>query len=227
MSNEFYIFGGDFHNTGANIKQQNIFVQDGESKVKEEQPATPMVVVRRVTSWKEVLNAARFTQRKPEVDHEPSDEFKQKMIKAEHSPLRCLQFTIDFYDIPYYASVHLCRHVHAQPFVSTSRPDINGQMKPRDEQKKSDPVNMRLLVNAQEIINISRVRLCNKAEKVTQMLWRKAMMELMKTEPLLVRACVPNCLYRGFCPEIKPCGFSTDNTKLFNLKKNVYNKILD
>ena len=64
MSNEFYIFGGDFHNTGANIKQQNIIVKDGESKVKEEQPATPRVVVRRVTSWKEVLNAARFTQRK-------------------------------------------------------------------------------------------------------------------------------------------------------------------
>lgn len=200
MSNEFYIFGGDFHNTGANINKQNIIVKDGESKVKEDQPATPRVVVRRITSWKEVLNAARFTQRKPEVDHEPSDEFKQKMIKAEHSPLRCLQFNIDFYDIPYYTSVHLCRHVHAQPFVSTSRPDINGQMKPRDEQKKSDPVNMRLLVNAQEIINISRVRLCSKAEGTTRMLWMKAIRELVKIEPFLANACVPNCLYRGFCP---------------------------
>ena len=220
MSNEFYIFGGDFHNTGANIKQQNIIVKDGESKVKEEQPATPRVVVRRVTSWNEVLNAARFTQRKPEVDHEPSDEFKQKMIKAEHSPLRCLQFTIDFYDIPYYTSVHLCRHVHAQPFVSTSRPDINGHMKPRDEQKKSDPVNMRLLVNAQEIINISRVRLCNKAEKVTQMLWIEVLRELSKIEPFLANACVPNCLYRGFCPEIKPCGFSTRDVDAFNFKRS-------
>ena len=225
MSNEFYIFGGKFHNTGANIKQQNIFVQDGESKVKEEQSATPRVVVRRVTSWKEVLNAARFTQRKPEVDHEPSDEFKQRMIKAEHSPLRCLQFNIDFYDIPYYASVHLCRHVHAQPFVSTSRPDINGQMKPRDEQKKSDPVNMRLLVNAQEIINISRVRLCNKAERTTRMLWMKAIRELVKIEPFLANACVPNCLYRGFCPEIKPCGFSTRDVDAFNFKRSTLEEI--
>lgn len=86
MSNEFYIFGGEFHNTGANIKQQTIIVQGDEPTAKEERPATPRVVVRRVTSWKEVLNAARFTQRKPEVDHEPSDEFKQRMIKAEHSP---------------------------------------------------------------------------------------------------------------------------------------------
>lgn len=225
MSNEFYIFGGDFHNTGANIKQQNIIVKDGESKVKEEQPATPRVVVRRVTSWKEVLNAARFTQRKPEVDHDPSDEFKQKMIKAEHSPLRCLQFTIDFYDIPYYVSVHLCRHVHAQPFVSTSRPDINGNMKPRDEQKKSDPVNMRLLVNAQEIINISRVRLCSKAEGTTRMLWMKAIRELVKIEPFLANACVPNCLYRGFCPEIKPCGFSTSDVDAFNFKRSTLEEI--
>lgn len=225
MSNEFYIFGGDFHNTGANIKQQNIIVKDGESKVKEDQPATPRVVVRRVTSWKEVLNAARFTQRKPEVDHEPSDEFKQKMIKAEHSPLRCLQFNIDFYDIPYYTSVHLCRHVHAQPFVSTSRPDINGQMKPRDEQKKSDPVNMRLLVNAQEIINISRVRLCSKAEGTTRMLWMKAIRELVKIEPFLANACVPNCLYRGFCPEIKPCGFSTSDVDAFNFKRSTLEEI--
>lgn len=225
MSNEFYIFGGDFHNTGASIKQQNIIVKDGESKVKEEQPATPRVVVRRVTSWKEVLNAARFTQRNPEVDHEPSDEFKQKMIKAEHSPLRCLQFTIDFYDIPYYASVHLCRHVHAQPFVSTSRPDINGQMKPRDEQKKSDPVNMRLLVNAQEIINISRVRLCSKAEGNTRMLWMKAIRELVKIEPFLANACVPNCLYRGFCTEIKPCGFSTSDVDAFNFKRSTLEEI--
>ena len=225
MSNEFYIFGGKFHNTGANIKQQNIFVQDGESKVKEEQSATPRVVVRRVTSWKEVLNAARFTQRKPEVDHEPSDEFKQKMIKAEHSPLRCLQFPIDFYDIPYYASVHLCRHVHAQPFVSTSRPDINGRMKPRDEQKKSDPVNMRLLVNAQEIINISRVRLCNKAEKTTRMLWMDVLRELVKIEPFLANACVPNCLYRGFCPEIKPCGFSTSDVDAFNFKRSTLEEL--
>ena len=225
MSNEIYILGGKFHYTGANIKQQNIFVQDGESKVKEEKSATPRVVVRRVTSWKEVLNAARFTQRKPEVDHEPSDEFKQKMIKAEHSPLRCLQFTIDFYDIPYYASVHLCRHVHAQPFVSTSRPDINGKMKPRDEQKKSDPVNMRLLVNAQEIINISRVRLCNKAEKVTQMLWIEVLRELSKIEPFLANVCVPNCLYRGFCPEIKPCGFSTSDVDAFNFKRSTLEEL--
>ena len=123
------------------------------------------VEVTRLTSWRDVLNAARFTQRKPEVLAEPSDKFKKQMVRAEHSPLRCLMFNVDFYDIPYYVSVHLVRHVHAQPFVSTSRPDIDGNQKPREEQKKDDPVNMRLLVNAQEIINISKVRLCKKQKQ--------------------------------------------------------------
>ena len=84
------------------------------------------IEITKVTSWTDVLNAARFTQRLPLKSGEPSVKWKKKIIKAEHSPLRCLMFNIDFYDIPYYVSVHLVRHVHAQPFVSTSRPDIDG-----------------------------------------------------------------------------------------------------
>ena len=165
------------------------------------------VEITRVTSWTDVLNAARFTQRKPLKSGEPSERWKKKIIKAEHSPLRCLMFNIDFYDIPYYVSVHLVRHVHAQPFVSTSRPDINEEAPERSEQKKSDPVNMRLFLNAQEIINISKVRLCTKAESVTKALWSTVVEELRKTEPLLAAACVPSCIYRGICPELKSCGF--------------------
>lgn len=166
------------------------------------------VEIKRLTSWTEVLNAARFTQRKEALDKEPSVTFKRNIIKAEHSPLRALIFNIDLYDIPYYVSVHLVRHVHAQPFVSTSRPDIDGSQLPRDEQKKSDPVNTRLLLNAQEIINISKARLCNKAEMKTRLVWSMVIDELRKTEPELAAACVPNCIYRGFCPEIKCCGYA-------------------
>lgn len=165
------------------------------------------VDITRVTTWTDVLNAARFTQRKEPLDKEPSDDFKRKIIRAEHSPLRCLMFNIDFYDIPYYVSVHLVRHVHAQPFVSSSRPDVIVENAPRAEQKKSDPVNMRLFLNAQEIINISKVRMCRKAEAETRLLWFSVVKELYKTEPLLATACVPSCIYRGFCPELKPCGY--------------------
>ena len=116
---------------------------------------TMKIEVTRVTSWTDVLNAARFTQRKSLKSGEPSVKWKKKIIKAEHSPLRCLMFNIDFYDIPYYVSVHLVRHVHSQPFVSSSRPDVNKENSPRSEQRKTDPVNMRLFLNAQEIIKIN------------------------------------------------------------------------
>lgn len=165
------------------------------------------IEITKLTSWTDVLNAARFTQRKAPLNKEPSDKFKKQIIKAEHSPLRCLMFNIDLYDIPYYVSVHLVRHIHAQPFVSTSRPDIDGNQKPREEQKKSDLVNMRLFLNAQEIINISKVRLCNRAEFQTRAIWIEVIRELEKIEPLLAYACCPSCIYRGLCPEIKPCGF--------------------
>lgn len=183
------------------------------------------VIVKRVTSWKDVLNSARFTQGKSPIDKEPSKQFKMDMIRAEHSPIRCLVFTMDFYDIPYYVSVHLCRHVHAQPFVSTSRPDRNGEVKPREEQLKSDPVNMRLCLNAQEIINISKVRLCNRAEATTKRVWRIAINELMVIEPLLAHACVPSCIYRGFCPEIKGCG--AYESKVFQTQRADYKTLLN
>jgi len=178
------------------------------------------IEIQRVTSWSDVLNAARFTQRKYPISGEPSISWKKKIIKAEHSPLRCLMFNFDFYDIPYYCSVHLVRHIHAQPFVTTSRPDIDGTQKPRDEQKKSDLVNMRLFLNAQEVINISKARLCNKAEFETRRIWREAIEELYRIEPELARACVPNCIYRGHCPEILSCGLSEGD--LFHLKVNDY-----
>lgn len=182
------------------------------------------IEITRVTSWKDVLNAARFTQRKGPFDKEPSDDFKRKIIRAEHSPLRCLMFNIDLYDIPYYVSVHLVRHVHAQPFVSTSRPDINGEMKPRDEQLKIDPVNMRLFLNAQEIIHISRLRLCNKAEVKTRNVWQQVVNELYTQEPILATACVPNCLYRNMCPELKCCGYA--GTDAYLLTREEYCNIL-
>lgn len=179
------------------------------------------VEITKLTSWKDALNAARFTQRKEPLDKEPSQKFKKNIIKAEHSPLRCLMFNIDMYDVPYYTAMHFRTHklVHV-PFISTSRPDVDGNMKPRNEQKKDEPVNVRLMLDAQEIIAISRVRLCNRAEAETRKVWRIVIEELRKMEPELANACVPNCLYKGFCPEFNTCGLA--NTELFDIKRNDY-----
>lgn len=178
------------------------------------------IEITKVTSWKDVLNAARFTQRKQPLDKEPSTKFKKNIIRAEHSPLRCLMFNIDFYDIPRYVSDHLVRHVHAQPFVSTGRSDVLKENPPREEQRMTDLYNMRLFLNAQEIIAISKVRLCTKAEKETRRIWGEVIYQLKDIEPELAAACVPNCIYRGHCPEIQSCGMA--DGELFPLKVNDY-----
>lgn len=183
------------------------------------------IEITKKTSWQDVVDAARFTQRKESLGKEPSTNFKKKIIRAEHSPLRCLMFNIDMYDIPYYSSVHFVRHVHAVPFCSTSRPDIDGKQKPREEQRKTDPVNLRLFLNAEEIINISRKRLCNKAEKETREIWRNVIEKLSKIEPELAAACVPNCLSKSYCPEFKSCGFA--DSELFVLKLHDFHNSLN
>lgn len=176
------------------------------------------VNVIRKTSWDDVLNTARFTQNLAPLMKEPSENFKEDMIIAEHSPLRLLEFEIIIKDIPYCNMGHLVRHVHAQPFVSTSREDITGV--DRSTRKQTDPVNMILYMNAQELINISKVRLCNRADKVTRLAWNMVIDELSKIEPILARYCVPSCLYRGFCPEIKCCGYT--NTEGYQEDRKKY-----
>ena len=84
---------------------------------------------------------------------------------------------------------------------------------------------MRLLVNAQEIINISKVRLCTRAEKTTRIIWDAAISKLAEIEPILAKACVPSCIYRATCPEIKSCGFA--NTKEYLDKRIMYSKNLE
>ena len=178
------------------------------------------IEITRLTNWSEALNSARFTQRKKAISGEPSINWKKKLIEAEHSPLRCVMYNIDMYDIPRFISDQYVRHKHAEPFVSTGRSDVLEENLPRDKQKMTDLYNTRLFLNAEEIINISRKRLCNKAETPTRIVWKAVLNELKKIDPELVDACIPNCIYRGFCPEMKSCGFA--NSEIFNKKLEEY-----
>lgn len=164
------------------------------------------IEIKYVGSWQRVVDAARYTQGKGTLGHGPSEKFKRQMIISEHSPLRLLEFDIKVYGIPYYSMGHFVRHVHAQPFVSTSRPDITGAKFTRHELPQDAPVNMQLSLNAQEIINISRLRLCSKAETTTRKIWESVVKELSKVEPELAEACQPQCVFKGYCPEAKCCG---------------------
>ena len=77
--------------------------------------------------------------------------------------------------------------------------------------------------NAQAIINISRKRLCSCASKETREAWKQVLEVLKEVDPILVEKCVPECIYRGFCPEFdKCCGYC--NTKEYQEQLEKYRK---
>lgn len=156
-------------------------------------------------NWQAVKNAAMNTIG-IENGKYPDSAWKWKMLQAEHSPIRLLELTIRMVDIPYWVSVHLTRHkIGIEHFVSTQRTDRTGIN--RAKLPQNSPVCHTIRVNAQALITISRKRLCRQASPETRSAWRQVIAVVREVEPELAALCVPECVYRGFCPELKPCGF--------------------
>ena len=89
-------------------------------------------------------------------------------------------------------------------FVQTQRTDRTGV--DRDALPQGALVNHTMRINAQAVINISRKRLCGKASPETREAWLMVLKAIWDKEPELYSVCVPNCVYRGFCPEMDGCG---------------------
>lgn len=136
----------------------------------------------------------------------PSSDLLRKLLRARHSPIRVLQFAFRIDAIPSNIATHLCRHVHAQPFVSSLRNDRQDIMD-GDEAPRNTPVDMIYYVNAEELMNIANKRLCMKASaktrEVVQMMCEAVLKEMPEFDGLLEPQCIRN---GGRCDEIEPCG---------------------
>ena len=108
--------------------------------------------------------------------------------------------------IPYCVSVHLCRHVHAQPYVRSQRNDRQDEYD-RNNAPQDAPVNMILDVNAEELMVIANKRLCNQASPETRAVVQE-MCDLVEERcPEFKGLLVPMCEYcGGVCHEMNPCG---------------------
>lgn len=168
-----------------------------------------------VTSWKRALNAARRTIGKAPLSKEPSKSWEAKMLLAEHSPIRLVEFDWTWKDIMQWVTTHLVRHHEGcEKFVHSQRGDRRLLPIPRNELPQGALNDMDMTANAQAIINISRKRLCSCASKETREAWKQVVEAIREIDPVLADKCVPECLYRGFCPEfMSPCGYS--KTKKF------------
>lgn len=159
-----------------------------------------------VTTWKRVLNAARRTRGKAPLDKEPSKKWKAKMLLSEHSPIRLLEYDFSWEEIKQWVTVHLVRHHEGcEKFVHSQRPENRELDVPRDELPQGSLNDMDMTCNAQALISISRKRLCSCASSETREAWKQVMEEVRKVDPVLADKCVPECIYRGFCPEFDRC----------------------
>ena len=156
----------------------------------------------RVTSWKRVLNAARRTIGREQLGKEPTDSWKAKILLAEHSPIRLLEYDFGWRKIRQWVTAHFVRHHQGcEKFVHSQRGDRRELPCDRDHIYQGAKNDMDMTVNAQSFINISRKRCCMCASKETREAWAMVLNELEKVDPILRSKCVRECVYRGFCPE--------------------------
>lgn len=155
--------------------------------------------VHKLTDGYLLKRACWFTSGKYITDF---DKAMDEQCEAEHSPIRTQLYWVEMYSIPTFVSVHLVRHhVGVQHFVQTNRDDLGGVAADRNT-----PINHAMLINAQGLIDMARKRLCGKAHESTRKVMREIRCAIECLEPTLAEHMVRNCVYRGKCPEKKPCG---------------------
>ena len=135
---------------------------------------------------------------------EPPQEWKHKILAARHSPIRVLQFAFEL-ELPYWVSVHLCRHIHAQPFVRSQRNDRQSDYD-RRKAPQDETVKMIWYMNAEELMIIANKRLCKQASEETRQIVQMMCNEVLSGCPEFRGLLVPMCKYNnGKCHEMFPC----------------------
>lgn len=172
-----------------------------------------------VDVWSKVKRAARTTISMEGEGAYPSDSWKKTILLAEHSPIRKIRFSWKWQNLKSWVSVHFVRHKFGiEHWVTTQRSDRTGV--DRDESPQSAKVSHECEANAQALIFISRRRLCTQASKETREAWLAVKAEVEKHDPVLASIMVPECIYRGFCPEFKSCGYV--NTEAYRKALEAY-----
>ncbi len=161
-------------------------------------------------AWPKVKRSARTTINREGEGIYPSDSWKKTILLAEHSPIRRIRFSWKWKDLKSWVSVHFVRHkIGIEHWVTTQRSDRTGI--PRDKLPQDASVSHECEADAQALISISRRRLCNQAASETRAAWQEVKDQVAEVDPILASVMVPECIYRGFCPEFHSCGYA--NTK--------------
>ena len=134
-----------------------------------------------------------------------------RMLHAEHSPVRTVTYRIRLDNIPSFVSTHLVRHkIGVEHFVQSLREDRGG----KGDEDRWSPVCHTMTANAQALMNMARRRLCRKASQETQDAMTAIRLAVHDIDAVLAQHLVPMCEYRGnTCHEFSSCGHRPHYTK--------------
>lgn len=156
--------------------------------------------------WERCKLLALNTVGKKHVTSKVSDEWKQQILKAAHSPIRTLVFTIRL-TIPYFVSVHLVRHkIGIEHYVQSQRNDRQTDYD-RELAPQNAMVSHIIEVNAEQLMFMSHRRLCGQADATTRFVMTHICREVERTNPEFKGHLIPMCEYRHECPEFRSCGY--------------------
>lgn len=155
--------------------------------------------------WLEVKRRALVTVGLKPVSA-PSAAWRRDILNARHSPIRRLHYAFLLEDVPSWVTVHLCRHIHAQPYVRSQRNDRQS-MYDRNAAPQDAPVSMIWDMNAEELMTIFNKRLCSLAAAETREVVQMMAEECKLKAPEIYEFAVPMCVYHGgVCHELSSCG---------------------
>ena len=193
--------------------------------------------IKSIVDWQLIKNCCRTTVRKEHTDKVPSVEFKKKLLIAEHSPIRQIEFYWMWKGIKYWLSTEWSRHKF-EKFISSQRNDRQNDYD-RNSARQDAPVDFIGYANEQNLIDSFRKRLCGQATPEARKLAEDFKHELSNGYPLEASVLVPHCIYRCGCSEPNCCGLwfaflkwcekSEDTIDLLSIQNryDAYNKFFE
>ena len=156
--------------------------------------------------WERCKMLALNTIGKRYAGSEITDKWKYDILRSEHSPIRTLMFTIRM-ELPYWVSVHFCRHKYGvEHFVSSQRNDRQDKYD-RNKAPQGAFVTHVMDINAQELMQMARMRLCRQASVETKLVMTEIRDAVVQVNPEFAPFLQPKCLIHGGCNEFKSCGY--------------------
>lgn len=155
--------------------------------------------------WRRCKFLAMSTIGKRDWSGNVTDEWKRAILKAEHSPIRTLMFTVRM-EVPYWVSTHFVRHKFGvEHYVSSQRNDRQSKYD-RTKAPQDAIVTHVMDINAQELMQMARMRLCSQAAKETQEVMVLICDAVVEACPEFSQSFMPKCIAYGSCNEFRSCG---------------------